>query len=72
MERNEEVTLPSTSSAGDAVVSESTAASPSTRTTTTSTEGEVVDAADEVTKKVYATEEQIRAVFTNGLVSLLL
>jgi len=68
MERDEDLTLPSTSSVGDVVVVESTAASPSARKTLTTNDGEVVDGANEVTK-MYATEEQIRAVFTNGLVS---
>jgi len=73
MERDEDLTLPSTSGVANAVVGKSTKfVSPPTRTTTTTIkEGEVVDGANEVTK-VYATEEQIRAVFTNGLVSLIL
>jgi len=58
--------MPSTSSVGsEGVVDEGAAAGGPTTTTTIG--GEAAAAGNEV--KVYATEEQIRAVFTNGLVS---
>jgi len=67
MEQREE--MPSTSSVGsEGVVDEGVvAAGAPTRATTTTIPGEAA-AANEVTK-VYATEEQIRSVFLNRVVS---
>jgi len=68
MEQNQQE-MPSTSSVGSEglvdVVDEGAAAGGPITTTTIG--GEAAAAGNEV--KVYATEEQIRAVFTNGLVS---
>jgi len=80
MEKDQEKTsllllLPSTSRVGDGAVNEDeVSASPAVAATSTTSEGEGAASASsnsskEDKKKVFASEEQIRAVFSNNLVS---
>jgi len=62
MEKDEEVTLPSTSSVGSVTINEGVAAAAGNATTTTREEVPAI-------RKVYATAEQIQSVFSTRRVS---